>query len=54
MSFRGKKTDSSGLFISIMTAQESSLYKTPQREWNLNVDKEVVEVPGSYNVVGKG
>lgn len=49
-----KKRDSSGLFISIMTAQESSLYKTPQREWNLNVDKEVVEVPGSYNVIGKG
>lgn len=54
MSFRGKKRYSSGLFISLMTAQESSLYKTPQGEWNLNVDKEVVEMPGSYNVVGRG
>lgn len=37
-----------------MTAQECPLAKTSQEERTLNVDKEVLEVTGSYNMLGIG
>jgi len=52
--FQRKERDSSGLLISIMTAQECPLAKSFQGERALNDNKEVLEVTRSYNMVRTG